>query len=448
MLIRRSSVGSSSFSRRALSAAVVAALLGAPLAAHAQVTPDPLAGSRRPGMDAAANGVPVVNIAAPSAAGVSHNQYQQFNVDKQGLILNNSAGTSSTQLGGYIVGNPNYQAGQSARLIVNEVTSTNPTYLRGYTEVAGTAADVIVANPNGIHVDGGGFINTPRATLTTGVPVFGSDGSLDALRVTGGQISIEGAGLDTSNIDRLDFVTRSLAVQTKVWANNLNVVTGANQVGYADLSTQAIAGQGDAPTISLDVAALGGMYANRIKLIGTEAGIGVRNAGELASLSSDFTITQAGQLLLTGTTASAGNLTVDAGDINNSGTLQAGGALAMQSTGDVANTGTLYSGGQVKLVAGGMLSNNGALQSAADMSMHSAGDASNTGTIYSGGNVNLSADGAIGNSGTLAAANNANLHAQRLLSQGVLGAGAAATGSRTGCVAPRRARGWCGGSVW
>ena len=195
-------------SRRTLSAAVFSALLGTQTFVSAQVTPDPNAGAHRPGTDTAANGVPVVNIVAPSAAGVSHNQYQQFNVDKQGLILNNSAAVSQTQLGGYVTGNPQYQAGQSARLIVNEVTSTNPTYLRGYTEVAGHAADVVVANPNGISVAGGGFINTPRATLTTGVPVFDCDGSLQAFHVTRGAIRIEGDGLNASNIDRLDLLSR------------------------------------------------------------------------------------------------------------------------------------------------------------------------------------------------------------------------------------------------
>jgi filamentous hemagglutinin len=388
MLARRSPVGSSSLSYRALSAAVLSALLGTPLALHAQVTPDPHAGMRRPGTDTAANGVPVVNLTAPSAAGVSHNQYQQFNVDPQGLILNNSSAVSSTQLGGYITGNPNYQAGQSATLIVNEVTSTNPSYLRGYTEVAGNAADVIVANPNGIHVDGAGFINTPRATLTTGVPVFNGDGSLSALRVTGGQIAIEGAGLNASNIDRLDMVARSLAVNGKVWANNLNVVTGANQVDYAGLAAQAMTGDGEAPTISLDVAALGGMYAHRIALIGTEAGIGVRNAGDLATQSGDFILTQAGQLLLTGTTASAGHLTLDAGAVNNSGTLQAAGDMAVRSAGDLSNTGTIYGGGDLNLTAGNTLTNNG----------------------------------------VIAAARNASVHAQQLLSQGVLGAGVAGDG--------------------
>jgi filamentous hemagglutinin len=379
-----------SMNRRRIVVALVGALWAT--ANAAQVTPDPNAGAHRPGTDTATNGVPVVNITAPSAAGVSHNQYQQFNVDKQGLILNNSAGVSQTQLGGYIVGNPNYQAGQSAKVIVNEVTSTNPTYLRGYTEVAGNAADVIIANPNGISVNGGGFINTNRATLTTGTPTFGADGSLSGLHTTGGVISIDGDGLNASNIDRLDLISRSLTVSGSVWANNLNVVTGANQVGYSDLSTQAMAGTGNAPAASIDVAALGGMYANAVHLIATEAGVGVRNAGQLASQSGDFTIDTAGQLQLTGTTSSAGNITFNGASLSNSGTLQSGGAMNVQTTGDIINNGTVYGGGNLVLNAGGTLFNN-----------H-----------------------------VIAAAGNASVHAQQLASSGTLGAGVASDGSLQG----------------
>lgn len=419
-----------SLPRRALSAAVLAALISMPALVSAQVTPDPNAGTHRPSTDTAANGTPVVDIVAPSAAGVSHNQYQQFNVDKQGLILNNNAGVSQTQQAGYIAGNPHYQAGQSAKVIVNEVTSTNPTSLRGYTEVAGNAADVIISNPNGISVNGGGFINTPHATLTTGTPVFGGDGSLSAFHVTRGAISIDGDGLNASNIDRLDLIARNLAVNGKAWANNLNVVTGANQVSYADLSTQAIAGEGAAPAVGVDVAQLGGMYANKIRLIGTEVGIGVRNAGQLATQSGDFIIDSAGQLQLTGITASAGDLTLHGSSLANSGTLQASGALSAQTGGAIDNSGSLVSSGAASLNAAS-LNNSGALQ-ANGITVQATGDLANSGTLYSTGDVNLTAAGTLDNHGTLAAANHATLRAQQLTSQGTLGAGIASDGSLQG----------------
>lgn len=116
-----------------------------PLVATAQVVADSAAGANSPQVGTTANGLPIVQIVAPNGAGVSHNKYQQFNVDPQGLILNNSAGIVSTQLAGYVDGNPNL-AGGTARIILNEVTSTNPSTLRGYTEVAGTKAEVIIAS--------------------------------------------------------------------------------------------------------------------------------------------------------------------------------------------------------------------------------------------------------------------------------------------------------------
>jgi len=150
-------------------------------------------------VDQAGNGVPVVNIATPNQAGVSHNQYQNFNVGTEGLILNNGTDRlTQSQLGGLIQNNPNLKAGQEAKAIINEVTSANRSQLNGYMEVAGKGASVMVANPYGITCNGCGFINTPNATLTTGKPVLGADGKLQSLEVTQGAITVEGKGLDAS----------------------------------------------------------------------------------------------------------------------------------------------------------------------------------------------------------------------------------------------------------
>src|SRR5699024_1792846 len=124
----------------------------------------------KPAVVKAANGTPVVNIVAPGKHGLSHNVYSRFDVGNKGLILNNSASISKTQLAGYIYGNANLKASGPASVILNEVTSTRSSQLKGYMEVAGAPATVIVANPNGIACDGCGFINTPRAVLTTGKP--------------------------------------------------------------------------------------------------------------------------------------------------------------------------------------------------------------------------------------------------------------------------------------
>ena len=146
--------------RRTVAWLTLVAFIGQPMIVTAQVIADQAAAAnKRPVIDTTANGIPLVQIATPNAAGLSHNQYTQFNVDPAGLILNNSSTTVLTQQAGYVAGNQNLANG-AASVILNEVTSTSRSQLNGYIEVAGPQAEVIVANPNGITCNGCGFINT------------------------------------------------------------------------------------------------------------------------------------------------------------------------------------------------------------------------------------------------------------------------------------------------
>jgi filamentous hemagglutinin len=276
---------------------------GAPVSQQAQVT-------------AANNGVPLVQIAAPNASGLSHNQYTDYNVSTQGLILNNAQSATTTQLGGAVLANPNLQqAGATASVILNEVTSTNHSRLEGFQEVAGDRADLILANPNGITCRGCGFINTPRATLSTGRSLV-DNGALQGFEVREGDILIEGAGANAEGADAFDLVSRRVQLDGAVNGRDVHIVTGANRVDYATRTATAIAGTGDAPAYLVDSSALGGVYANRIFLLGNEQGVGVRLRGDMATSVGEISLRNDGRIELNGNGLTAsGNLTVDSGGL-------------------------------------------------------------------------------------------------------------------------------------
>lgn len=344
---------------------VTAAALLALTPAHAQIAADPNApGNQRPTVLAAPNGVPVVNIVTPSAAGVSRNVYRQFDVNAQGAILNNSRTAVQSQLGGYIGANP-WLASGSARVILNEVNSSSPSYLRGYVEVAGPKAEVIIANPSGIQVQGGGFINANRVTLTTGVPQLNVYGGIESYRVSGGSIDVSGSGLDASGTEFAALYARMVSINAGVWGGGeLRVVTGANQVsadGAPGVAANVVpmAGSGPTPPIAFDSGALGGMYAQKIWIMGTEAGVGARNAGTIQTGAGDarlmglgeLTVTASGRIENTGTIQAAGAAVITAPTFVNSGTVVAAGTTKIATQGDLANAGGTIEGQRIELAS-------------------------------------------------------------------------------------------------
>lgn len=339
------------FTYRLLSYLVSAIIAGQPLlpAVGAVITPQNGAG-----MDKAANGVPVVNIATPNGAGISHNRFTDYNVGKEGLILNNATGKlNPTQLGGLIQNNPNLKAGGEAKGIINEVTGGNRSLLQGYTEVAGKAANVMVANPYGITCDGCGFINTPHATLTTGRPVMNADGSLQALEVTEGSITINGAGLDGTRSDAVSIIARATEVNAALHAKDLTVTAGANRI-TADGRVSALKGEGNVPKVAVDTGALGGMYARRIHLTSTESGVGV-NLGNLYARDGDITLDASGRLTVNNSLAT-GAVTAKGQGVTLTGDHKAGGNLSVSSRSDIVlSNGTLNSDKDLSLTAGGRI---------------------------------------------------------------------------------------------
>ncbi|EHF2631021.1 filamentous hemagglutinin N-terminal domain-containing protein [Salmonella enterica subsp. enterica serovar Panama] len=381
------------FSQRLLSGMLSFLLATQPLlpAMAAVITPE---GNTQ--MDKAANGVPVVNIATPNQSGISHNKYNDYNVGKEGLILNNATGQfTQTQLGGIIQNNPNLQPGKEASGIINEVTGANRSQLQGYTEVAGKAANVMVANPYGITCNGCGFINTPNATLTTGKPVLDANGNLQSLEVSKGSITIEGKGLDGSQSDAVSIIARATEINAALHAKDLTVIAGANRVA-ANGQTSTLNGEGEAPKIAVDTGALGGMYANRIHLVSSEKGLGV-NLGNLNARQGDITLNANGKLTI-GNSLANGGLSARGEGVTLTGSHKTGSGMAINSTGALAlQDANLSSGANVQLgsdgkvtIDGGGIAAAGELQVAAKQDVAVAAT-----TLVSQKNTSLRSDGSL-----------------------------------------------------
>ncbi|WP_260293455.1 hemagglutinin repeat-containing protein [Sedimenticola hydrogenitrophicus] len=327
--------------------------------ARAEIVADGTApAAKRPTVTQAANGTPQVDIQRADGSGLSHNRYTRFDVDRQGVILNNARAPAKTRLAGWVNGNPNL-AGGSARIILNEVNAADPSYLRGFVEVAGDRVQVIVANPAGITCAGCGFINANRATLTTGSPRF-DNGTLAGFRVQGGEIHIEGQGLDGRDVDYTDLIARAVKVNAGIWAQELTVIAGANDVAI-DSRLQTVHTAADkAPAFAIDVQALGGMYAGKILLMGTESGVGVRNAGLIGTTAGDVVITAAGELVNRQRIEAAAGLRIDAAGIDNrAGRLLSMGDLTLETeAGVVDNSAGLIHSDRTLTVSAGTLINS------------------------------------------------------------------------------------------
>ena len=389
------------------------------------IMPDPKAEARhQPQVEETANGIPLVNITAPSSGGVSRNEYEMFNVPDKGAILNNSYTLSKTELAGYVPGNNN-MAERPAKIIVNEVTGTGSTSMDGFLEVAGNRADVVIANPNGITVNGGGFIHTGKAFLTTGKPVYDGEDHLQRFDITGGDILIEGKGLGGKEAGSLAILSRAVKINAGIWAKDLHITTGANNIDAKTLEASAIEGKGGRPAFALDTAAIGGMYAGRITLVGTEKGLGVNNSGTW-SAEDNLTLDWNGDLKNSGTIYSKGNTDLRASRLENDKTIAAERNLSAAAKENIRNQGKLLAGENMDIYAGKTLDNAGhAMESGNNLSIET-GDAINNaaGTIKSGGSQQIKAGHTLTNTeGTLAADGNINIQTDKMTGDGIVSAG-------------------------
>ncbi|MDF7674718.1 filamentous hemagglutinin N-terminal domain-containing protein, partial [Acetobacteraceae bacterium ESL0697] len=359
-----------------------------------------------PTLDHTQNGLDQVNIAHPNGAGVSHNAFTEYGVKQNGIILNNAIHNTTTQTGGAIMGNPNL-GGQSAHLILNEVTGNLPSRILGYTEVAGDRAAVVIANPNGITCSGCGFINTTRASLVTGHPEMDAQGNLHSFRIQDGTVSIEGNGGDFTTVPVLDILSRRVRLKAQLNANDVTIVAGRNRVDYGTNAVHPLEkDDSQKPEWAIDTAALGGLYAHNIYMVVNEAGAGVRVDGKMAANAGDMHLTANGDLVLNGTLAASGKMQASVqGSITNTGTWQSGQDLSVQSGTDFSNSGTINNqSGDITLQNSGQFANQGTIATpAGHLKITAGGDLSNQGAIGADENrVDLQAVSVNNNAGKIA----------------------------------------------
>ena len=302
------------------------------------------------------NGIPQVNIQAPSQAGVSRNQYSQFDVAEKGAVLNNARKAVQTQMAGWVQGNPNLARGE-AKVILNEVNSANPSRLKGYVEVAGKKADVVIANPSGIQCDGCGVINAGRTTLTTGKAEV-ENGELKGYRVKGGKVTVGQKGMDNSQSDYTDIIAEKAEIKGGVWSKKgIKVTTGKNNVDRTNDSVVYVGDkntdntdrtsdtQGENQSYSVDVSQLGGMYAEKIHLVDNGQGLGVRNAGHIGAAAGEVKIDSQGKIVNSGTISSTQQAELSAKKtIENTGKIETKqGNVLLRSQANVAQHGSIVS---------------------------------------------------------------------------------------------------------
>lgn len=347
------------------------------------------------------NGTPQINIQTPTQAGVSINQYQQFDVNAKGAILNNSRTHTPTQLGGWIQANPWLATGE-AKVIVNQVNSLQPSLLNGYIEIGGKRAEVVITNPAGIHVDGAGFINASRATLSTALPQFQAAKHIN-FPVRSAQVQISGQGLDTRHTDYTRILSQTAQINAPIWGQDVQIITGQNDVASSGDSYTAIAtdlpntipAQQQAPLFAIDTGVLGGMYANKITLISTNPNATVRNQGQIFASVDNVVIDANGKLINSGTIAAnptqnnnntnEHKVNIRSQSLENSGTIAAQQHNQINSP-SIHNTGTIFSSGELLINNAQTLSNaaNSHLQAARlaiqTQQLDNAGQISQTGT--------------------------------------------------------------------
>ena len=310
-------------------------------------------------LDRSQNGIPVVNISTPNGHGVSINEFLEYNVGREGQVLNNADNIGRSRLAGIINANPNLGPNQAASLILLQVNGANRSQIEGYIEaLSRQKVNVILSNENGIYLNGAGTINIKNFIPTTG-RVKLKDGDVIGIDVEKGRVVIGANGFDATNTDYVNVIAKAMELQGNLVGNRVDVTLGENAVD----SDGAVTSRNGINSVAIDASNLGSMYAGQIKIVSTDKGAGVNSKGLIYSRDTKLEITADGKI----------NVAKIKGDgIEISGTEYAQTELASSDKGININA------AKIKL--------DGETQANEDISLN--GNVENKSNIYTGGNLN------------------------------------------------------------
>ena len=309
-------------------------------------------------LDRAQNGVPVVNISTPNNRGVSINEFLEYNVGREGQVLNNADNLGRSHLGGIINANPNLGPNQAANLILLQVNGANRSQIEGYIEaLSRQKVNVILSNENGIYLNGAGTINIKNFIPTTG-RVKLKDGDVIGIDVEKGRVIIGADGFDATNTDYVNVIAKAMELQGNLVGNKVDVTLGENTVD----SNGTVTSKNGINSVAIDASNLGSMYAGQIKIVSTDKGAGVNSNGLIYSRDTKLEITADGKINvakikgdgieINGTeytqselASSDKGININASKIKLSGETQANGDINLN--GNVENKSNIYTGGNL-----------------------------------------------------------------------------------------------------
>ncbi len=346
-------------------------------------------------LDRAQNGVPVVNISTPNGRGVSINEFLEYNVGREGQVLNNADNIGRSHLAGIINANPNLGPNQAANLILLQVNGANRSQIEGYIEaLSRQKVNVILSNENGIYLNGAGTINIKNFIPTTG-KVKLKDGDVIGIDVEKGRVIIGTDGFDATNTDYVNVIAKAMELQGNLVGNKVDVTLGENTVD----SNGAVTSKNGINSVAIDASNLGSMYAGQIKIVSTDKGAGVNSNGLIYSRDTKLEITAAGKINvakikgdgieINGTeytqselASSDKGININAAKVNLNGETQANGDINLN--GNVENKSNIYTGGNLNTLD---MINSGNINASGNIT--SKDFKNSVATVLSGGNFNV-----------------------------------------------------------